>query len=750
MPLKATTAWFGLPDGVWPEREFHLFVKSPFPAQGVVFLSLLLTSHPFPSSTTLRSSWVRMAYNLTTSYAGEALLSGFNWFDGIDPSHGFVSHNAQEMGLYSIDERSGVVRIGVDSTHKYSTQDQGRPSIRIESKQTYDHGLFIADFLHMPPSHCGLWPAFWTYGDNWPYDGEIDIIEGVNTAHTNIISAHTADGCTQDASINGLFSGRQLNTQCAVGNENIGCGFNPRADDTSSYGDGFNAAHGGVYAMEWDPVHIRIWHFPRGSIPRDIERKRPRPETWGQPIAIFGGSSCDVNRYFHNMRLVLNINFCGDYGNAVWGKSDQCNEFASTCSEYVARNPEAFTNAYWDVRYIDAYEFHSGAHNPRPHRPGRPGRPDWEDERTTTTTKTTRSTETVTVYATGHHPHGPYGPHGPYANVSIPTAAAIEPVATTAPVNPQKIKGHSYLGCFYSTSNFKTFKEVANNKDMTLERCVDLCGKKSYAGIFDTHCFCSEHLDARTRAANKEGICKQACPGNSREYCGGTVAPKGGDAPHDKSATASSPPYALTVYGYFVGERPKDPPAMAPGSNEAYRPPKVFSQTVTEVAEVTVFPISEDDARRKGWEQHDWNKHEGDKHNGDEHQDDGKESNSWTFQKEGEEGKWAPAKPKVSEAVVTATATDCPEKISTKEAVVIPTWLPPVDPKLWDPADPPSPPHTDGDDHRLPPPPPPPSSPGLPVNTPVVIAAAPRNYEGIEKYLAILGLSILAIAAGVL
>jgi hypothetical protein len=32
-----------------------------------------------------------MAYFLDTSYAGDALISGFNWFDGVDPSHGFVS-----------------------------------------------------------------------------------------------------------------------------------------------------------------------------------------------------------------------------------------------------------------------------------------------------------------------------------------------------------------------------------------------------------------------------------------------------------------------------------------------------------------------------------------------------------------------------------------------------------------------------------------------------------------------------------
>lgn len=103
-----------------------------------------------------------MAYALATSYAGEALLSGFNWFDGPDPSHGSVSYqsrpNAEAKGLFSVDETTGVVRLGVDSTNKYSL-GEGRPSIRLESKAAYNQGLFIADFLHMPPSQCGLWPA---------------------------------------------------------------------------------------------------------------------------------------------------------------------------------------------------------------------------------------------------------------------------------------------------------------------------------------------------------------------------------------------------------------------------------------------------------------------------------------------------------------------------------------------------------------------------------------------------------------
>lgn len=103
-----------------------------------------------------------MAYSLVNSYAGNALINGFNWVDGRDYSNGFVRYqsqsNAANKGLFAVDEKTGVVRIGVDHQNTYETS-AGRPSIRIESKEAYNHGLFIADFLHMPPSQCGVWPA---------------------------------------------------------------------------------------------------------------------------------------------------------------------------------------------------------------------------------------------------------------------------------------------------------------------------------------------------------------------------------------------------------------------------------------------------------------------------------------------------------------------------------------------------------------------------------------------------------------
>jgi hypothetical protein len=62
------------------------------------------------------------------------------------------------MGLVSIGTNNHV-KLGVDSMNVYQTSDMGRPSIRLTSNEGWTHGLFIADFSHMPASTCGTWPA---------------------------------------------------------------------------------------------------------------------------------------------------------------------------------------------------------------------------------------------------------------------------------------------------------------------------------------------------------------------------------------------------------------------------------------------------------------------------------------------------------------------------------------------------------------------------------------------------------------
>jgi hypothetical protein len=62
---------------------------------------------------------------------------------------------ASSGGLISTSGNS--VYIGVDT--KNTASSPGRQSVRLESTNTYTHGLVILDLEHMPGSVCGTWPA---------------------------------------------------------------------------------------------------------------------------------------------------------------------------------------------------------------------------------------------------------------------------------------------------------------------------------------------------------------------------------------------------------------------------------------------------------------------------------------------------------------------------------------------------------------------------------------------------------------
>ncbi|KAJ0369321.1 hypothetical protein COL154_002207 [Colletotrichum chrysophilum] len=86
---------------------------------------------------------------------------------------------------------------------------------------------------------------------------------------------------------------------------NAGCNYVPPTSDTHTYGDPFNAVGGGVYALEWTDDAISVWHWPRQSIPADILSKKPDPSGWGLPTALFGTLTCEVNKYFKDMSIVI-------------------------------------------------------------------------------------------------------------------------------------------------------------------------------------------------------------------------------------------------------------------------------------------------------------------------------------------------------------------------------------------------------------------------------------------------------------
>ncbi|KAN0098597.1 glycoside hydrolase family 16 protein [Hyaloscypha variabilis] len=291
-------------------------------------------------------------YAITDTFDNTNFFDEWNFFSGADPTNGFVKYassalaNTSSLAGYS----GNSIYLGVDSTTVNPTG--GRASVRVSSQKSYTHGLFIADIAHMPSSTCGLWPAWWTFGPNWPASGEIDIIEGVNSATTDTITLHTAAGCSMSST--GSLAGSTLLSADCEGNN--GCSMT--TTNSQGYGSGFNANGGGVYAMQWESTGIYVWFFPRSAIPADITSGSPNPSGWGTPTATFASSSsCEVDQFFMNHNIVFDTTFCGDWAGqaSVWDSSCQASTGASTCEAYVAANPSAFTDAYWLINSVKVY-----------------------------------------------------------------------------------------------------------------------------------------------------------------------------------------------------------------------------------------------------------------------------------------------------------------------------------------------------------------------------------------------------------
>jgi hypothetical protein len=159
--------------------------------------------------------------------------------------------------------------MGVDYQNQSSTA--GRNAIRLESKRSYTHGLFVLDLSHIPDNVCGTWPAFWLTSDNWPKDGEIDVIEGVNTQKFNLMTLHTGPNCSITKSKD--YTGILFTSDCYINSPkqgpNQGCSIS--SDSANSYGRKFNEIGGGVYVLEWTADLIQIWMFERSAIPKDIQ-----------------------------------------------------------------------------------------------------------------------------------------------------------------------------------------------------------------------------------------------------------------------------------------------------------------------------------------------------------------------------------------------------------------------------------------------------------------------------------------------
>ncbi|KAH9203179.1 hypothetical protein DL95DRAFT_165993 [Leptodontidium sp. 2 PMI_412] len=352
------------------------------------------------------------------------------------------------------------------------------------------------------------------------------------------MTLHSGDACT----ISGSQSlGTLQSDDC---NQNHGFGCSITTSSSTSYGDSFNTASGGVYATQWTSDYIRIWFFPRSSIPSNIISGNPDPSTWGLPDANFQGN-CDIDELFMEHQIVFDTTFCGDWAGGVWSGDQVCNRKADTCAEYVASKPEAFKDAYWDINYVKVFTF---TDTPAPTSTKSISISKSTSAPISTSTSTSKSASistskgTTTTYLTiTPQPSSPTTSFPPF-----PTS----PQNSTIPKLP-RLQGWTYIGCLSSpTSSFTSFILSNQNENMTIPLCASSCGSSAYLGIFSTSCYCGSELTDTLPMSDTQ--CTILCPGSSTQACGGlktNINTKDKRSGHDHPlGRRQGPDFLPTVY----------------------------------------------------------------------------------------------------------------------------------------------------------------------------------------------------------
>ncbi|KIK91498.1 glycoside hydrolase family 16 protein [Paxillus rubicundulus Ve08.2h10] len=293
-------------------------------------------------------------YSQSSSLTGQSFLDAFSWQTLTDPNSGRVNYideaTAQSKGLVSVSGNQVTFR--TDSTTTLSSTGPGRDTFRLQSNDQYTTHVAVFDIVHMPQG-CGTWPA--VFGANWPNEGEIDIVEGVNGQGTNLVTLHTSANCNMPSSRS--MTGTSGGTNCDVNEtNNESCGVS--VSDTRSFGPAFNSAGGGWYAIERTSSLIKVFFWSRysTSVPSNVKTPGSTIDTgsWGTPIAYFPNTDCNFATHLGPHNIVIDLDLCGTWaGNSGVYASSGC---PSTCVDYVNHNPSAFQTAYFTFNSLHIYE----------------------------------------------------------------------------------------------------------------------------------------------------------------------------------------------------------------------------------------------------------------------------------------------------------------------------------------------------------------------------------------------------------
>ncbi|WFD04961.1 hypothetical protein MVES1_000286 [Malassezia vespertilionis] len=313
-------------------------------------------------------------WSLSETIQGDAFYDKFDFYHGPDPTNGLVVYqdldNAKNLNLTEVKDKSFFMRVST-----VQKQTEGRPSVRIHSKQTFQDAVLILEASHFPTG-CAVWPAFWTVTGaitptngsvGWPEGGEIDIAENVNDQYTyNQASIHVAGQCEVGG---GPQTGTTVFPQCNYqANQESGCRIAMNGTDTITWGNALNKNGGGLVAMQRDFSNggkgIRMWFWDKGKQPDELKNpgKTIDPDSWGTPSANFGLTNCKDQ--FDAHRIVLNIALSGANNWAHVSYPDTpCLKKYQSDAEQVGNHGNSFNRAYWKIENLYIYENGDGSGN---------------------------------------------------------------------------------------------------------------------------------------------------------------------------------------------------------------------------------------------------------------------------------------------------------------------------------------------------------------------------------------------------
>jgi len=163
------------------------------------------------------------------------------------------------------------------------------------------------------------------------------------------MTLHTGPNCQIPGWRN--MTGNSVGIDCdSFVNGNSGCGV--QSTRPNSYGEQFNSAGGGAYAMELTDDGINVWYFTKKDLPWDIESNNPNPSRWRVPDGAWPFGSACTRDHYGPQQIVFDMTFCGDWAGGVYGSSG-C---PSTCENFVAYNPSAFDDHYWLIVSLKVYQ----------------------------------------------------------------------------------------------------------------------------------------------------------------------------------------------------------------------------------------------------------------------------------------------------------------------------------------------------------------------------------------------------------